>query len=402
MVIINHQPSTRLPRISIVTPSYNQGPYIEETIRSVLDQGYPNLEYIVMDGGSTDNSVAIIRKYESKLSFWVSEKDRGQSDAINRGWERSDGDILAYLNSDDAYEPGVLDSVTEVFRNHPEADLVYGDYSYMDSSGRVYASFRTPEVDLATLVMGNYISQPTVFLRRGLWQRIGPLNDELHYVMDFDYWIRAAVAGARFFPNSRPHARMRIHSVSKTFGSEHRSWSEYVQVLETFFEREQMAPGLLGMKSRALARAHWTAAVFLAEAGEIPEARVQAAKGMAAYEVDHRAEDLDLVLRYLLHQGDGLHEGHGRLREPAAVGRILESLDLPRRYPRFHQVVEEEYMKRWRCGMQGARKTAIIGNVLQAIWARPARIRNWALRQTVREAFLGGGADAGGHRTKRA
>src|SRR5437667_5688340 len=124
-----------LPRISIVTPSYNQGKYLEQTIRSVLDQGYPNLEYIICDGGSTDISVEIVKKYSDRLAWWCSEKDRGQSDAINKGWRRATGDILAYLNSDDVLLPGAIERVVRAFQQTPSAGVVYGDWTCLDEHG---------------------------------------------------------------------------------------------------------------------------------------------------------------------------------------------------------------------------------------------------------------------------
>ena len=186
------------PRISIVTPSFNQAPYLEATLRSVLEQGYPDLEYIVMDGGSTDGSVDILRSHASCLSYWTSAHDAGQADAINRGLARSTGEILAYLNSDDVYLPGALARVAAHFAAHPEADLVYGDYVYLDEQGRVLQHFQAPPFEAAALVLGNTVSQPTVFVRRRAWERVGPFDAALHCVMDLDYWLRAAVAGLRF------------------------------------------------------------------------------------------------------------------------------------------------------------------------------------------------------------
>ncbi|MBC7078479.1 MAG: glycosyltransferase, partial [Synergistales bacterium] len=129
--------SSFLPRVSVVTPSYNQAQFIEETIRSVLLQGYPNLEYLILDGGSTDGSVELIRKYEPWLAYWVSERDEGQADAINRGWRRSTGEILAYLNSDDVYAPGAIHRAVIYLLAHPNAVAVVGSYKLIDAEGKV-------------------------------------------------------------------------------------------------------------------------------------------------------------------------------------------------------------------------------------------------------------------------
>jgi hypothetical protein len=215
------------PRISIVTPSFNQAPYLEATLRSVLEQGYPDLEYIVMDGGSTDGSVDILRSHASRLSYWTSAHDAGQADAINRGLARSTGEILAYLNSDDVYLPGALARVAAHFAAHPEADLVYGDYVYLDEQGRVLQHFQAPPFEAAALVLGNTVSQPTVFVRRRAWERVGPFDAALHCVMDLDYWLRAAVAGLRFERVPAEQAGMRMHAAAKRRRARPRSGARY-------------------------------------------------------------------------------------------------------------------------------------------------------------------------------
>lgn len=363
------------PKITVVTPSFNQGRYLEETIRSVLMQGYPNLEYIVMDGGSADDSVPIIRKYEPHLAHWVSEKDRGQSDAINRGWERSQGDILAYLNSDDVYEPGVLRRVATYCAEHPEADLVCGDYSYMDEGGRVYGKFHAPEVRLDALLLGNYVSQPSVFIRRSAWRKIGPLDNDLHYVMDHDYWIRAALAGLRFGNTGCPHARMRMHAVSKTIGSEHTSWEEEVRILEGLFSGDRLPSELAILKCRALMRARWAWSVCLARAGDYAGARRQAATATSEYQVDRNIEDLDFAFRYVL------QDGKDTLRSPWAFRRILGALALRSDCPAFCAAAEEEYVNRLLRKKTGRWRKA--ADSLTALTAFPGWSRKWAVRHAL-------------------
>ena len=179
-----------LPRISIVTPSFNQGDFIEETIRSVLLQNYPNLEYIVMDGGSTDDSVAIIRKYERWITHWESAPDRGQSHAINKGFARSTGEILGWLNSDDALAPGALGRVGEVVGRR-SSSLVVGDSILTDDShsleGRLdrrQPSWKEMAYDARTF------PQPSVFFTRDLWEAAGPLDEDLYFAMDYRLWLR--------------------------------------------------------------------------------------------------------------------------------------------------------------------------------------------------------------------
>ena len=181
------------PRISIVTPSYNQGQFIEETIRSVLLQGYPDLEYIVMDGGSTDGSVDILRRYEDWLAYWVSETDKGQSDAINKGWEKSTGEIVAWINADDTYCGGAIQVVAKMFRENDDLVLVRGAGNIVDIDGKTVISIIRP-LDINPYVIlkrsGGIPCQPSVFLRKNVLDEIGFLNTQLHYTMDLEFWIR--------------------------------------------------------------------------------------------------------------------------------------------------------------------------------------------------------------------
>jgi glycosyltransferase involved in cell wall biosynthesis len=184
--------ATVWPRISIVTPSYNQGHFIEETIRSVLQQGYPNLEYIVMDGRSTDASVAIIERYSRWLHDWVSEPDLGQSDAINRGFARSTGQILGWLNSDDYLAPGALHKVAAVFREHPTVGAVVGIGHKVDAAKRIIYSPLPPEITKASLFgwcSGHNFMQPACFFSRSAWTTCGPLRLDLDYCMDLALWF---------------------------------------------------------------------------------------------------------------------------------------------------------------------------------------------------------------------
>jgi glycosyltransferase involved in cell wall biosynthesis len=202
------------PRVTVVTPSYNQSSFLEATIRSVLAQNYPNLEYIIIDGGSADGSIDIIKRYEPFLAHWVSESDRGQSHAINKGWQRSSGDILAFLNSDDLYLPGAIRASVGRLIREPQVDLVYGRAKVFDDTGVLYET-RPPRHDVRELLVCNYIQQPTVFVRRDLVDRIGLFDEHLHYCFDYDYWMRAA-AMANFGRLRAATAGVRLHAASKT------------------------------------------------------------------------------------------------------------------------------------------------------------------------------------------
>ena len=181
--------------VSIVTPSYNQSRYIEETIQSVLLQDYPAIEYLIIDGGSTDGSVEIIRRYATRLSYWVSEPDVGQADAINKGWQRARGDIIAYINSDDLYLPGAIHRAVHYFEQHPEVGIVCGACQLIGKDGKpLRAPVEVPEISLEWLLRYP-LPQPAVFFRRSVIEQIGLLDPALHYVLDWEFCIRAAMTG---------------------------------------------------------------------------------------------------------------------------------------------------------------------------------------------------------------
>jgi glycosyltransferase involved in cell wall biosynthesis len=208
------------PRISVVTPSYNQGCFLEQTIRSVLDQQYPNLEYFIIDGGSTDDSTSIIRRYESHLASWISERDAGQSDAINKGFQRCTGDLVAWLNSDDFYLPGALHTAAAVYLRHPQASFYLGDGLRVDRDGKPFAAYfpgGQVRFHRAALVWGvNTILQPATFIQRRYLDQVGYLDINLHYGMDSDLWLKlSALAGPQIIPEML--AASREYPDAKTF-----------------------------------------------------------------------------------------------------------------------------------------------------------------------------------------
>lgn len=185
-----------LPRISIITPSLNQVAYIGQTIESVINQGYPNLQYIVMDGGSTDGTVQLLREYDDDL-LWVSEKDNGQSHAINKGLELADGGVVSYLNSDDYLTADSLEQVGRYFQSHPEAAWLTGKCRIVDQNGHEIRRFVTNYKNMwlrmanySSLQILNYISQPSTFWRRSVVDKVGYFDERLHYAMDYDLWLR--------------------------------------------------------------------------------------------------------------------------------------------------------------------------------------------------------------------
>ena len=220
-----------LPLVSIVTPSFNQAKFLEETIRSVLDQDYPRIEYILIDGGSTDGSVEIIRKYAHQLAYWVSEKDRGQTDALNKGFAAANGSILAWLNSDDTYQPGAIRSAVDYLISHPRVGLVYGDLNFINERGEIVGKFPAAQTDLARLRRGYvHIPQPAAFFRTDLWKKVGPLDPSFYFAMDYDLWVRlAGVSDLQYLPG-QVWANFRLHSSGKTMAADERCWPEMLRV----------------------------------------------------------------------------------------------------------------------------------------------------------------------------
>jgi glycosyltransferase involved in cell wall biosynthesis len=218
------------PLVSIVTPSFNQGLFLEEAIQSVLNQDYPNLEYIVIDGGSKDGSVDIIKQYDGRISFWVSEEDMGQTDAINKGFERANGDILAWLNSDDTYRPGAIQEAVDYLNDHPEVGMVYGHAFYIDEEGENVAQYPTSRTNYRKLRRGNStIPQQAAFFRSSVWKMVGPLDPSFYYAMDYDLWIRiSAVTPIDYTP--RVWANFRLQDSSKSMQEAHRCWPEIMRI----------------------------------------------------------------------------------------------------------------------------------------------------------------------------
>jgi len=179
------------PKISVVTPSYNQGKFIEQTIQSVLSQNYPNLEYIVIDGGSTDNTLDIIKKYSSSLSYWISEKDSGQSEAINKGFDIATGDILCWINSDDMLSPNALFHVAQILTQNSKPNWLIGGCKFInDDSDHITDVYpKKIDFDQALVWSENSFPQPAVFWNRAMWNITGKLDNNLHYAMDFDLWL---------------------------------------------------------------------------------------------------------------------------------------------------------------------------------------------------------------------
>ena len=231
-----------LPLVTIVTPSYNQSRFIHATIESVLKQDYLRIEYLVMDGGSTDETVSILREYSDRLR-WVSEPDHGQAHAINKGWRQARGSILAYLNSDDVYLPGAIAQAVAALEAHPEAAAVYGEGYHVDEEGRVLERYPTESFNPDRLRETCFICQPTVFLRREAVERAGYLDELLRYCMDYDLWIRLARAGKILSHTAHYLASTRLHADAKTLDQRGQAHAEILRVTYRHFGR--VAPSLV-------------------------------------------------------------------------------------------------------------------------------------------------------------
>lgn len=232
------------PKVSIVIPSYNQGQFIEQTLESILQQTYQNVQIIVCDGGSTDNTVEVLKKYGDKIE-WMSEKDNGQTDAINKGINRATGQVLAYLNSDDYYLPGAIEAVVTAFAENENALWLTGDYVIVDEKGhardalivnyklwqrKIMKAF--PLLQRVILGINNPIIQPSTFWRRELFESIGPFREDLRYTMDYDYWLSALKMQSPLILEKKLSA-FRIHGASKGGSQYEKQMSEQLQVAKT-------------------------------------------------------------------------------------------------------------------------------------------------------------------------
>lgn len=224
-----------LPKITIITPSYNQGKFIERTIKSVIGQNYPNLEYIVMDGGSTDQTLSILNKYskahlpKGTTFIWRSEPDGGQTTAINKGLHLATGEIVAYLNSDDTYLPGSLEMISLFFTNQPTANFVYGQGDLIDSIDTKIGEYNTLPENFGNLFASCGISQPTCFWRKKLLKTIGLFDESYQFTMDYDYWIRVSKRYPLYFIPIHI-ANTRIHKLAKTSAFAHKLHTEAINV----------------------------------------------------------------------------------------------------------------------------------------------------------------------------
>jgi glycosyltransferase involved in cell wall biosynthesis len=233
------------PRVTIVTPSYNQAAFLEQTICSVLDQNYDNLEYFVVDGGSTDGSKAIIEKYASRIDWWVSETDMGQAEAINKGFARATGDYIAWLNSDDLYQPGAIEAAVKTLEEHPDASMVFGNVLSIDTNGNPFNLMTYGHWDLKDLMCFNVIGQTAVFMRRSNLLKAGFLDLAYRFMLDTHLWLRVAQQGRLVYvpetwASARMHPKAKNVALARGFGEESyqlAAWMAYQPGLADLYKK---------------------------------------------------------------------------------------------------------------------------------------------------------------------
>lgn len=221
--------------ISIVTPSFNQGKFIEKTIQSVVTQEIDNIEHIIIDGGSTDDTLALLKSHSHHLT-WISEKDSGQAHAVNKGLKLAHGTIIGWLNSDDIYYEGALKIILDFFESHPACDIVYGQANYIDENDAVIAPYPTQPWNLKNLKRTCFICQPATFFRSRLIQQHGLLHENLHYCMDYEYWLRMAQVGVPFYYLTHSIlAGSRLHHSAKSIAQQVESQQESIRMLKQYY-----------------------------------------------------------------------------------------------------------------------------------------------------------------------
>lgn len=259
---------SQMPLVSIITPSYNQGHFLEETILSVLSQDYPNIEYIIVDGASKDDSVDVIRRYADRLGWWVSEKDKGHADALNKGFAHAKGEILAWLNSDDIYtSPQVVSEAVSFLQANPSVGMVYAGANLTEASGKVIGSFPARQTSYQAMLRGSvHIPQATTFFRADLYRQVGPLSLSLFFGFDYDLWVKLAkVSDVRYLP--RTWANFRLHESGKSVVNDDRCYPDMIHVCERETGRKFTSLHLrYWLRKTFYARLPWRARIWLRKA----------------------------------------------------------------------------------------------------------------------------------------
>jgi len=261
------------PLVSIVIPSFNQDRFIQNAADSVLAQDYLHLELIVIDGGSTDKTVDVLRQYGDRVR-WLSEPDRGQAHAVNKGWRMARGGILGWLNSDDTYRPGAIRAIVDAFQFHPEAGGIYGDCDYISAAGEFLEKYETGPFDFETFFRTSRspIPQPAMFIRRTVYEHVGPVNEDLRLAMDWEYWLRVGMQYPIFYlPQAL--ATFRVHGSSKSATESLRFGEETTRVYRKMFADSTLPPHLRRYEKEAMNSVLLQAAKYAFDGAQLREAR---------------------------------------------------------------------------------------------------------------------------------
>ena len=273
-----------LPLVSIVTPSYNTGAFIQETILSVKKQTYPRIEHIIIDGGSTDNTLDVIKEYKGTYNMhWVSEPDNGQSDAINKGWRMAKGEILGWLNGDDTYMPWAVETVVKFLNDHPDVGMVYGDCNTVNERNKLVQRCKAKKFNLKEMLCrGNTLPQPAAFLRREVLDEVGYLDTNLHFAMDFDLWIRI---GLEFKVEhiSQFLANFRRCSGTKSMDEAYKFAPELLYILDKIFADPRLPEEIRALRRRAYSLAHFKFCADYLSQRQIKVARKHLVKAIRLY-----------------------------------------------------------------------------------------------------------------------
>lgn len=266
--------ATPRPLVTLVTPSYNQADFLEETLKSVAEQDYEAIEHIVVDGGSTDGSVEIIRRHEDRLAWWVSEPDGGQAAALDKGFARATGELLGWINADDTLLPGAVKVVTEALAARPDALLAYGDNLLIDERSRELGVLEARPFDLAEMLRTcqNHVPQPGSLFRRRALEAAGPLAGRGYYYFDFDFVIDVGLAGP-VIQLDHLLATYRLHDESKSMGAPVRKAEDHLELIDRVLARPDLTPEMRRVEREARARSLLVAGEYFYEGLDLPRAR---------------------------------------------------------------------------------------------------------------------------------
>lgn len=276
--------SKHFPFVSVITPAYNQGIFLRDTIESVLSQDYPNIELIVLNDGSTDNTEQILKEYTGRV-IWETQTNMGQTPTINKGWRLSKGEIITWLNSDDTYYPGAVREGVEYLTDHPETGIVFSDSMFTEADGTPIERTRpVPPFNYVDFVKNceNPISQPSSFIRRSVMEMAGELDPKFYYFMDWDFWLRAGLY-CRIDHIGAIWSTYRLHAESKTVSQSKKAAPELIYMYEKYFSRTDLPAEILAIKNKAMMNMYFTSGGYFLQGEDKASAAKMAKKALGQY-----------------------------------------------------------------------------------------------------------------------